>query len=502
VLMKKIDNILNNVTMYRLMVYVLGGYIGLGIIFALAGQLAFSVASMIVSLTLLLTSAYITDRVYARILKVPSNTESWLISSLILFLIVRPADSVSSGLYLLLAGALASLSKFVLARQGRHLFNPAALAAAIVSLTGLQSATWWIGSAIFWPVTLIGGLAIVRKIRRFALSATFAATAITVQLVVFAMHHQPLGAGMKGALIASPLIFLATVMLTEPATMPPRRNQQIIFAALVALLYATAWKVGPVYVYPEVALLVGNIYAYAVSPKFRVRMRLVTVRRFSDQVYDYVFRPDRRFAFLPGQYMEWTLEGVPYDSRGNRRTFTIASSPTEQDVHLGIKFYTPSSAFKSTLKRLQPGDSIYASQLAGNFTLDASNDKLVFIAGGIGVTPFRSMVKYLTDTKTTRDIVVLYAVTHAEELAYHDEFTKAQLHGIRYVPIVTEPANEAPGVINAKLSSELIARLVPDYQQRTFYVSGPNRMVDGIKGYLRSLRIAPTRIKTDHFSGY
>jgi ferredoxin-NADP reductase len=501
--MKKIDEILNKITMYRLVVYVLRAYIALGLVLALLGKLSFSATEMIVSLLLLVGSAWAVDRGFSRWYRVPTNTDSYLITSLILFLILAPASSLNSALTLVLAGAVSSASKFVLTWNNKHIFNPAAFAAAIVSLSALQPTTWWIGSNVFWPLTLLLGLAVVRKIRRFPLVLAFAATSIFLQLVVFLVHHQPLASGMKGALLASPLIFLTTIMLTEPATMPPRRKQQVIFGVLVAVLYVMAWKVGPLYIYPEVGLLIGNLYAFAVSPKLRARLRLTEIQRISDQVYNYVFQPDRRFNFLPGQYMELTLSGVPKDSRGDRRSFTIASSPTDTEVHLGLKYYRPASTYKATFAGLQVGDSIFASQLAGDFTMDMhGNEKLAFIAGGIGITPFRSMIRYLLATNQARDIVLLYVVSNPEELAYHHDFLEAARVGVRYVPIITKPDFRVEGAVSGKFTQELLNQLVPDAAERTFYISGPNRMVDGSKAYLRNLGIPEKNIKTDHFSGY
>ncbi|MGH7241606.1 MAG: FAD-dependent oxidoreductase, partial [Candidatus Saccharimonadales bacterium] len=324
-----------------------------------------------------------------------------------------------------------------------------------------------------------------------------------LQAVLFMHDGRPLISAMHNALIASPFIFLTTIMLTEPATMPPRRAQQLLFGGLVAVLYVTGWKIGPLIVYPEVALLIGNVFAYAVSPKFRVRLKLKEVQKISDRVYNYTFQPDRAFGFLPGQYMEWTLPHTAYDSRGNRRTFTIASSPTEPDVYLGIKYYEPASTYKAALMEMKLGDIIYASQLAGNFTLKGSEGKkLAFIAGGIGITPFRSMVKYLTDTQTGSDVVLLYVVSDPHEFAYVQELKEATRVGIRTIPIVTDLTYKANGVVTTTLSSEAIAQLLPDYSERTFYISGPNTMVDGTKHHLRTLGIPVTRIKTDHFSGY
>lgn len=501
--MQKIDDLLNKITMYRLVVYVLSFYCVLAVLLAYTGQLSMRPGTMLMSLVAILLPAYVVDRGFGRLFNVPTNKETWLITGLILFLLIRPAHTADTLLVLGVAGAVSSASKFLIARMGKHVFNPAAFAAAFLSLWGFWPVTWWIGSSLFWPFTLLLGLAIVRKMRRLPLFITFVGVSIIVQAIMLLHGHHAFAIGMKQALVASPLIFLSTIMLTEPATMPPRRNLQIIFAALVAVLYTTGWQVGRFIIYPEVALLLGNIFAYVVSPKFRLRLELIEIQRVSDWVYHYVFKPEFSFAHLPGQYMEWTLDRVPFDGRGNRRTFTLASSPTEETVQVGLKYYEPASTYKATFHDLQPGDIVYASQLAGNFTL-AGNEakKLAFVAGGIGITPFRSMIKYLTDTHASSDIVLLYLVSSPEELAYIDTFKAATTIGVRTLPIVTDPAVHTPGATTAQLSPELIRQAIPDYQERIFYISGPNKMVDASKSMLRGMDIARTHIKTDHFSGY
>jgi ferredoxin-NADP reductase/Na+-translocating ferredoxin:NAD+ oxidoreductase RnfD subunit len=500
--MQKFDQLLNRHTMYHLVVYSLVSLTGVSIVFSFLGHLSSTPTQLVVSLALILIGAYSTDRGLARLFSVPSNMESSLITALILFLIVQPAHSVGAGIVLLLAGAISSASKFLITWRGKHIFNPAAFAAAFLSLTGLHAITWWIGSSVLWPFVLILGLAIVRKMRRSPLFLTFAGVSVVLQLAVLIHANQPVIIDMKHALLASPLIFLATFMLTEPATMPYRRNQQIVFAGLVAGLYVTAFNLGPFIVYPEVALLLGNIFAFLVSPKFRVRLQLKEIQKISDQVYNYVFQPERPLSFLPGQYMEWTLASVPYDSRGNRRTFTIASSPTEDQVHLGLKYFEPASTFKKVFHDLQPGDVVYGSHIAGNFTLSDTSKKLAFIAGGIGITPFRSMAKYLTDKQLECDIILLYVVGKAEELAYLKELKAGASAGIKTIPIVTTLFYRAPNVVTAKLTPDLIAELIPDYAERTFYISGSDAIVDASEAYLTRLGIAKRQINTDHFSGY
>jgi glycine betaine catabolism B len=501
--MNIIDTMLNKITMYRVVVYSLGILASLGILFAFQGRLSFSPTALVVSFLLIVVSAYATDRALGHMLKTPTNMESALITSLILLLMVQPPHDFVTGLAVALAGALSSASKFLLAWNGKHIFNPAAFAAATLSLTGLQATTWWIGSTIFWPYAAVAGLAILRKTRRFTMVFAFGFVAVGLQSFIFLHNHVFDGSLLKHMLFASPIIFLSSVMLTEPATMPPRRNLQMFFAVIVAVLYVEAWKFGPIVIYPEVALLLGNVFAWLVSPKFRVRLELKEIHKISDRVYDYVFRPDRNFSFLPGQYMEWTLAGVPYDSRGNRRTFTIASSPTEEEVHLGLKYYEPASAFKAAFDQLRPGDIIHASQLAGDFTLKGNeHKKLVFIAGGIGITPFRSMIKYVTDKNMPVDITLLYVVGDPYEFAYIREIQEAAKVGVKAVPIVTDLSYRRSGVTTAKMSDSLLKQLVPDYAERIFYISGPDAMVDATKGHLHAIGVPLTHIITDHFSGY
>ena len=241
------------------------------------------------------------------------------------------------------------------------------------------------------PVVVIGGLMIVRKLQRFDLLAVFLAANVATLVATTALPDLQLG--LTETLLHSPLLFLAFAMLTEPLTAPQARWSRLAYGALVGVLAAPTIHFGDFYMTPELALLVGNVFAFIVSPKGRYVMTLKRIEEASNGAFDFIFKPDRRVKFRPGQYLEWTL-GVPHaDNRGNRRVFTIASAPGEDDVRLGIKFYPKASTFKRALTHMHPGETIVASQLAGDFVMPRNPDtKLAFIAGGIGITPFRSML--------------------------------------------------------------------------------------------------------------
>lgn len=492
-LLRPLDDLLNRITMYRLLVYGLAGLAGISLLWSGFGLLHLSVLGMVLSLSLLVVGSYGTNWFLSRAWRVPANSESWLIAALILFFLLPPPATLSQAALVLAAGMTAIASKFIVAYRGRHIFNPAAFAAGLFVLAGLVHPTWWVGSSALWPLVALLGALVVRKIRRTYVAVIFGLASVAIMVLPSLLQQQEISSLVQLAITSSPLLFLGTIMLTEPATMPHRRVHQVLFALLVGGLYAWQLNINGVYIYPELALLIGNVYAFIVNWSPGIRLRLKAVYPVSAQVADYVFEPDRPLRFLPGQYLEWTLPGVAFDSRGNRRTFTIASSPTETDIHLGVKFYEPASAFKRRLRALRPGDVLYANHLAGNFTLPGDPDrKLVFIAGGIGITPFRSMLKYLLDSGQQRDIVLFYLVKRAEEVAYKDVLRAAVDAGICVVGIQ----------VGRGLTVDLIRKSIPDWHERTFYLSGPYPMVRGIESALGELGVPPRCVKKDYFTGY
>jgi ferredoxin-NADP reductase len=216
----------------------------------------------------------------------------------------------------------------------------------------------------------------------------------------------------------------------------------------------------------------------------------------TQSIYDFVFAADSKFNYLPGQYIEYTLKVAKADSRGNRRYFTLASSPTEDEVLLGVKFYDKPSSFKETLLNLRPTDTITAFQVAGDFVLPQNKSKkLVFIAGGIGITPFRSMTKYLLDKNEPRDIILLYANKTNADIVYKSIFDEAEKTlGLKAHYIETDTVG--------RLSKELITTFVADAQERTFYISGPQAMVTTVKSILNDMNIPDHRIVSDFFPGF
>lgn len=477
--------------MYRLMLYFLLGLLALAVIFSVFGVLPYDPVVILVAATAWVMACWLINKLLARVFKTSPNPESALITGLILALIIGPAVLPHDFLFLITVSATAMASKYLLTFGHSHIFNPAAFGAVAGALLFNYPSSWWVGATVLLPFIVFGGIIITQKIRRWPLVITFL-------LVYLGLH----------LIIADPvwptpaILFLTFVMLVEPLTAPQTRNQRIIFGALVAALLVIFHKFLPIITFPlELSLLGGNIFTRLVTRDFRQALTLARREDLAPTISALWFRPTRPFDFIPGQFLEYTLPHPKPDSRGVRRWFTIASAPTEPEILIVTRWAEAGgSSFKRALRAMTEGNEIIASKVAGDFTLPAlslSNGptdpkiKLVFLAGGIGITPFRSMVKYLLDTNQSRNIVLLYSARSEQDFVFKDIFDQAnKKFGLRAM-YVTTPLDE-----------QLVKREVPDWSERTFYISGPEPMVEGLEKKLLALGLPDARLKRDYFPGY
>ncbi len=504
-MLKYIDDLLNRVTMYRLVLYYVTGLWLAAFILSFFKLLPYTPLEFFISAALIVGVCLSVNSIFARVFGAPTNLESVYATAFILILIVPPMRSAGLLPFLAWAALWAMASKYIFAIWKKHIFNPAAFAVGLTALTLNRSANWWVSSVYLLPFVVIGGLLVVRKIQRFDLVISFLVVAFfSISGFSFLKGADPLSVVEK-IMLYSPLLFFGFAMLTEPSGTPPTRKLRIMYGALVGLLFNPNAHIGSFYFTPEFALLTGNIFSYLVSPKQKLVLRLREKISSAKDVYDFWFTSDKKMNFKAGQYMEWTLGHESQDKRGIRRYLTICSSPTEKDIMVGVKFPPNSSSFKQSMISLKKGDTIVVSQLAGEFVLprDASK-KLVFIAGGIGVTPFRSMVKYLLDKKEQRDIVLLYCNHTPDDVAYKDIFDEAKaVLGMKTVYTITdEPFPKNWKGATGFVDEAMIKKAVPDYKERMFYISGTHAMVVAFVEILQKMGVRKKQIIQDFFPGF
>lgn len=211
-------------------------------------------------------------------------------------------------------------------------------------------------------------------------------------------------------------------------------------------------------------------------------------------VESFIFEPTGPASWKAGQFFHYVLHHEPTDNRGSDRWFTIATAPSEKAVMITTRLAADNgSSFKKALVALNIGDAIEVSELEGDFTVDDLEKEYVFIAGGIGITPFRSILKDLEQKGKQISATLLYA-NRDQNIAYKDELEAL--------------AKNNPGLkINYVISPERvdiakIKSLVPDMQKPMFYVSGPEPMVESLGSALKEAGVPAERIKQDWFPGY
>ncbi len=483
--MKLLNNFLNSITMYRLMLYYLLALVVYSAILGFFNVIPYSGFDILINAVFLVTVCRFSNELLGKLFKAPTNIESSLITGLILSLIFGPGNFQSIWLTLTIAGISAMAAKYLLAWKGRHIFNPAAFGAVFVAVVLQQGASWWVGSLYMMPALFLGGLLILKKTSRFQLVGVFMISALIISFILN-------GSFSLGQLY--PLIFFSTVMLIEPLTSAYKFKDQVIYGGLVPVLF-NLYGLLSATIPLELALLTGNIYAYVINKSFRQALKLKGRINESGDVISFLFEGNKKINFEAGQYLEWTYVHPKPDSRGVRRSFTISSSPTENFVMLSTKFSEKSSTFKTALSDMKEGDAITVSNLQGEFTLPKDqNMKLCFIAGGIGITPFRSMAKYMLDNSQKRDVVLLYSNKTSEDIVFKDIFDLVSNLGWKIIYVNTDK----DGYIDGKM----IKQKVPDFKVRQFYTSGPEPMVEAFEEMLYKMGLNKRQVKKDYFPGY
>ncbi len=144
---------------------------------------------------------------------------------------------------------------------------------------------------------------------------------------------------------------------------------------------------------------------------------------------------------------------------------------------------------------MRPKQQIIASQLTGDFTLPKDLEKpLTLVAGGVGVAPFRSMIKYIVDKKLKVNIVHLFINKTKEDIVYKELFDQAEAYGVHTIYFVSSKEGH--------LTPESVKTKITDFKKRKFYISGPELMVRSIEKTLLAAGLPKSQLKTDFFPGY
>jgi ferredoxin-NADP reductase len=239
----------------------------------------------------------------------------------------------------------------------------------------------------------------------------------------------------------------------------------------------------------------------------RLSLPLIERREVAQGTRSFAFALDgHEFPFKPGQYNIVTIpEPLYQDDEGSVRSLSIASSPSDSFILIATRMR--GSAFKRTLAEVPLGTRVTFSGPRGAFTLpDDASTPAVLIAGGIGITPFRSMIKHAAEQRLPRPLTLIYSNRTPAEAPFLDELARWEREHppFRFVPTMTSTDASArtwtgrTGYVDAGFLRDALGTL----DGPIFYLAGPPGLVGAVTRALAEAGVAGDRIKAEEFSGY
>lgn len=227
-----------------------------------------------------------------------------------------------------------------------------------------------------------------------------------------------------------------------------------------------------------------------------MKLKLVQVKNESPDTKTFYFESDEEIKYTSGQYFYFTIPNLKYeDDRGNTRHFTLSSSPTEKLISFTTKFLNPMSGYKQTLLELKIGDVVEGKGPNGTFVLPNRYPLItnhLFIAGGIGITPFRSIIKYITDKKINAKIYLIYSNSD-NKFVFKEDFSKI-------------PAEFVDSSKSGHLGEVKIKKLIENWSLAidncTFWLCGPPPFIDAVENALEKIGVTSAKIRSEKFTGY
>jgi ferredoxin-NADP reductase len=207
--------------------------------------------------------------------------------------------------------------------------------------------------------------------------------------------------------------------------------------------------------------------------------------------------------YRPGAYFWVELPDRGHsDEKGLRRHISLATSPTERGV-VGLATRLRDSAFKQTLAELEVGDEVQVEEPKGSFLLPEDTDaEYVFVAGGIGITVFRSMLRFIADEQLPYRVTLVYSNRDRESTAFLDELEELErrIDGLRVILTMTD--EEGWEGETRHLDAGVLGELLGGLNGKMFLVAGPPPMAEAVAESLKGSGLPEERVVADKFSGY
>jgi predicted ferric reductase len=226
-------------------------------------------------------------------------------------------------------------------------------------------------------------------------------------------------------------------------------------------------------------ILVAIGMIYRTSYKIRQRKNKFVVKEITSETHDtftLVVEPNRRIDFRPGQFFFLRIEGKNLNAR---HPFSVSNSPSEKYLRFTIK---DTGRFTKEAKNLKQGDELKIEGPFGKFILSNADKELVFIAGGVGITPFMSMIADNLQKESKRKITLLYGSKTEKDIIFKKELDAIKGDWFKKIYVLSEEKKK--NYDYGRIEEDFITRYVKDFKNKKFYICGPKPMMENVKKVL------------------
>jgi ferredoxin-NADP reductase len=231
--------------------------------------------------------------------------------------------------------------------------------------------------------------------------------------------------------------------------------------------------------------------------KFETYVKEIIPRTYN--VTSFRFPRPAALNYKAGQFLFVTIKA---DGKELSKHFSFSSSPTEK-TRIEFTKKLSDSDFSTALKALKIGDWARIDAPYGKFTFEGEHEKIGLLAGGIGITPFKSICQYCTDMRLDTKVTLLYGNRTENDIAFRKELETMQQQNknLKVVFTLNEASGEWKGATGL-ITTEMIKKEIPDYKETMFYTCGPPAMVQIMEKLVEQLGLPKTQLKREYFTGY
>ena len=234
-------------------------------------------------------------------------------------------------------------------------------------------------------------------------------------------------------------------------------------------------------------------------------LKLKRIEDIADGTKMFFFDRPADYVYQAGQYCAIRLADlVAPDPKGQARSFSFASSPYESE--LGFAMRSGESGYKQTFWTLKPGDTVEVTKAVGSFVEPDGNDQpIVFLCGGIGITPARSILREALHSGNTRDYTLFYANRFLKDASFHTEFQELiqSLPHFQYVTVLSQETESVSGQGDERgyITATILEKYVTNIESRLYYMVGSGEFIEAMETILAGFGVMKEQCHKDPFTG-